>query len=103
MSSVDTGLRQEGGLQDVDVEILHLVLNQIQSNKENFGLATEQKDAFYRTLRKGNTKLSHRKVLVFQKVLESLGIHSHAWKVFIYCKLQLKGPSIYQKSYLHII
>ena len=49
----DTSLRQEGGLQDVAIEIIHLLVTNLVRSKDNFGIGTDQKEAFLKTLRKG--------------------------------------------------
>ncbi|XP_062589790.1 CCR4-NOT transcription complex subunit 1-like isoform X3 [Saccostrea cucullata] len=48
----DSSLRQEGGLQDVPIEVVHLLLTSLFKCKDSFGIGTEQKDVFIRTLKK---------------------------------------------------
>lgn len=49
----DTTVRQEGGLQDIAIEVLHLLLAHLVRSKEQFGIGVDQKEAFLTTLRKG--------------------------------------------------
>lgn len=49
----DTG-RQEGGLQDSDIEILHLLLSHLVTQREQFGIAPETLDTFLKAVRRGN-------------------------------------------------
>ena len=53
LSIPDTTVRQEGGLQDIAIEVLHLLLAQLVRTKEQFGIGADQKEAFLTTLRKG--------------------------------------------------
>ncbi|XP_078337543.1 CCR4-NOT transcription complex subunit 1-like isoform X2 [Crassostrea virginica] len=46
------GLRQEGGLQDVPIEVIHLLLSNLFKCKDNFGIGSEQKEIFIKTLQK---------------------------------------------------
>lgn len=48
----ESSLRQEGGLQDVAIEVLHLLVVHLIRNKDNFGIGNDQKEAFLSTLRK---------------------------------------------------
>lgn len=48
----ESSLKQEGGLQDVPIEVIHLLLSSIFKCKDNFGIATEQKEIFIKTLKK---------------------------------------------------
>ncbi|BFZ13285.1 hypothetical protein BsWGS_16323 [Bradybaena similaris] len=48
---VDTG-RQEGGLQDSDIEILHLLLSHLVTQREQFGIAPETLDTFLKAVRR---------------------------------------------------
>ncbi|KAL4234231.1 CCR4-NOT transcription complex subunit 1 [Mactra antiquata] len=48
----DSTVRQEGGLQDIAIEVLHLLLAHLVHSKEQFGIGAEQKEAFLKTLRK---------------------------------------------------
>nr|QOW64962.1 hypothetical protein [Lymnaea stagnalis] len=48
---VDTG-HQEGGLQDSDIEILHLLLSHLVTEREQFGIAQETLDTFLKTVRR---------------------------------------------------
>ena len=48
----ESTLRQEGGLQDVAIEVLHLLVVHLIRNKDNFGIGNDQKEAFLSTLRK---------------------------------------------------
>lgn len=48
----ESTLRQEGGLQDVAIEVLHLLVVHLIRNKDNFGIGNDQKEAFLTTLRK---------------------------------------------------
>ncbi|XP_052816540.1 CCR4-NOT transcription complex subunit 1-like isoform X2 [Mya arenaria] len=48
----DSSLRQEGGLQDVAIEVLHLLLAHLIQSREQFGIGIDQKEAFLATLRK---------------------------------------------------
>ncbi|KAL3860717.1 hypothetical protein ACJMK2_010802 [Sinanodonta woodiana] len=48
----DTSIRQEGGLQDIAIEVLHLLLTHLVRSKEQFGIGADQKEAFIKTLRK---------------------------------------------------
>ncbi|CAG5118083.1 unnamed protein product, partial [Candidula unifasciata] len=48
---VDTG-RQEGGLQDSDIEILHLLLSHLVTQREQFGIAQETLDTFLKAVRR---------------------------------------------------
>ncbi|KAK3085676.1 hypothetical protein FSP39_006989 [Pinctada imbricata] len=48
----DNNLRQEGGLQDVAIEIIHLLVTNLVRSKDNFGIGADQKDAFLKALRK---------------------------------------------------
>ena len=44
----------EGGLQDLPIETLHLILAYLaQGNKDQLGVTTEQKDNFFSAVRKG--------------------------------------------------
>lgn len=52
-SFTESSLKQEGGLQDVPIEVIHLLLSSIFKCKDNFGIATEQKEIFIKTLKKG--------------------------------------------------
>ena len=49
---LESALRQEGGLQDIAIEVLHLLLTHLVHSKEQFGIGTEQKKAFLQLLRK---------------------------------------------------
>ena len=49
----DSAVRQEGGLQDIAIEVLHLLLAHLVHSKEQFGIGVDQKEAFLKTLRKG--------------------------------------------------
>ena len=49
----ETGIDQEGGLQDIAIEVLHLVLNELTSNQENLGISAEQIDQFLKAIQKG--------------------------------------------------
>ena len=51
---IESTLRQEGGLQDVAIEVLHLLVVHLIRNKDNFGIGNDQKEAFLSTLRKGS-------------------------------------------------
>ncbi|XP_056008647.1 CCR4-NOT transcription complex subunit 1-like isoform X3 [Ostrea edulis] len=48
----DSSLKQEGGLQDAPIEVIHLLLTSLFKCKDNFGIGTEQKEVFIRTLKK---------------------------------------------------
>ncbi|XP_060561916.1 CCR4-NOT transcription complex subunit 1-like [Ruditapes philippinarum] len=48
----DSAVRQEGGLQDIAIEVLHLLLAHLVHSKEQFGIGVDQKEAFLKTLRK---------------------------------------------------
>lgn len=48
----DTNLRQEGGLQDIAIEGLHLLLTHLVRGKDHLGIGADQKEAFLKTLRK---------------------------------------------------
>ncbi|XP_059164399.1 CCR4-NOT transcription complex subunit 1-like isoform X2 [Physella acuta] len=48
---VDTG-HQEGGLQDSDIEILHLLLSHLVIEREQLGIAQETLDTFLKTVRR---------------------------------------------------
>ncbi|XP_055890770.1 CCR4-NOT transcription complex subunit 1-like isoform X2 [Biomphalaria glabrata] len=48
---VDTG-RQEGGLQDSDIEILHLLLSHLVTERDQLGIAQETLDTFLKTVRR---------------------------------------------------
>ncbi|XP_046333509.2 CCR4-NOT transcription complex subunit 1-like isoform X5 [Haliotis rufescens] len=48
----DVTSRQEGGLQDVCIEVLHLLLTHLERGKDHFGIGNEQKEAFLKTLRR---------------------------------------------------
>ncbi|XP_076110950.1 CCR4-NOT transcription complex subunit 1-like isoform X1 [Mytilus galloprovincialis] len=48
----ESSLRQEGGLQDVAIEVLHLLVVHLIRNKDNFGIGNDQKEVFLSTLRK---------------------------------------------------
>ena len=52
-SYIDEGLGGEGGLQDVAVEVLHLLLTHLVHNQQQLGITSQQKDAFLKVLRKG--------------------------------------------------
>ena len=54
---LDTTVRQEGGLQDIAIEVLHLLLAHLVRSKEQFGIGVDQKEAFLKTLRKGTFRL----------------------------------------------
>lgn len=47
--------RQEGGLQDSDIEILHLLLSHLVTEREQFGIAQEALDTFLKAVRRGET------------------------------------------------
>lgn len=49
----DTNVRQEGGLQDIAIEGLHLLLTHLVRGKDQLGIGADQKEAFLNTLRKG--------------------------------------------------
>lgn len=49
----DTTVSQEGGLQDVAIEVIHLLLAHLVKGKDQFGIGADQKEAFLQTLRKG--------------------------------------------------
>jgi hypothetical protein len=55
----DTTVRQEGGLQDIAIEVLHLLLTHLIRAKDNLGIGTDQKEAFLQTLRKGTNKVAY--------------------------------------------
>ncbi|GAB1606660.1 Hypothetical predicted protein [Argonauta hians] len=48
----DTNVRQEGGLQDIAIEGLHLLLTHLVRGKDQLGIGADQKEAFLNTLRK---------------------------------------------------
>ncbi|XP_064641680.1 CCR4-NOT transcription complex subunit 1-like isoform X3 [Lineus longissimus] len=49
---LDTASVQEGGLQDTAVEVVHLLLTQFLQRRDQFGIGTDQKEAFLKALRK---------------------------------------------------
>jgi hypothetical protein len=53
----DSTVKQEGSLQDAPIEVIHLLLTSLFKCKDNFGIGTEQKEVFIRTLKKG--KINH--------------------------------------------
>ncbi len=48
------GSNREGGLHDIPIEVLHLILSCLVQGKDQLGITPEQKEAFLKTLRKGN-------------------------------------------------
>ncbi|KAL5022887.1 hypothetical protein ScPMuIL_002042 [Solemya velum] len=48
----DTTSRQEGGLLDIAIEVLHYLLTHLFKGKEQFGIGADQKEAFLKTLKK---------------------------------------------------
>lgn len=52
VDAADAAVRQEGGLQDIAIEVLHLLLAHLVHSKEQFGIGVDQKEAFLKTLRK---------------------------------------------------
>ncbi|XP_064610278.1 CCR4-NOT transcription complex subunit 1-like isoform X2 [Liolophura sinensis] len=48
----DTTVSQEGGLQDVAIEVIHLLLAHLVKGRDQFGIGADQKEAFLQTLRK---------------------------------------------------
>ncbi|KAJ8302562.1 hypothetical protein KUTeg_018958 [Tegillarca granosa] len=51
-SYIDADIRQEGGLQDVAIEVLHLLLTNLFKTKDHFGIGDDQREAFLKTLKK---------------------------------------------------
>lgn len=49
---IDADIRQEGGLQDVAIEVLHLLLTNLFKAKDHFGIGDDQREAFLKTLKK---------------------------------------------------
>lgn len=45
--------RGEGGLQEVAVEVIHLILTNLIHNQQTLGITPQQKEAFLKALRKG--------------------------------------------------
>ena len=45
--------QQEAGLQDIAIEVLHLLLSHLAQGREQFGVTQEQKEAFIAKLQKG--------------------------------------------------
>ena len=46
---------QEGGLKDIDIELLHLLLTHLVHSKDLSGISAEQKEVFLKALRKGKS------------------------------------------------
>ena len=56
-SYIDDGLGGEGGLQDVAVEVLHLLLTHLVHSHQQLGISAQQKEAFLKALRKGRVSV----------------------------------------------
>lgn len=66
----DVSGNQEGGFQDIAIEVLHLLLSHLLfGQKGAFGVGQEQIDAFLKTLRRGKCILVNKVILLFACLL----------------------------------